>query len=278
MFLALKLLCFLGVFCKFLSALVANSVFISKSCALPNDLNLPKNPNTANASNLRMLQSENRIRFQRSRPSTELNVVVLPDPYPVADVDLMRRMYGPRRHWWGDYNGQQTRAFYHDLLPIDLMKDMNFLSLEERARRASMARHAARIYARERCSLPSRLLAALYDGVRHLQKYGTWNTEGLTWEELWHKYELQIKNEIPFAGEYEMRQAISQRILEKSCCTNKMFDSASGIKKTQNQISTAKPRNIKYNFGPRIIRKPISKFLRAPMLRPGLFQAIRRCH
>lgn len=47
------------------------------------------------------------------------------------------------------------------------------LSLEEQARLASTARHAARLYARERCALPSRVVAHLYDGLRHLKNYGT---------------------------------------------------------------------------------------------------------
>lgn len=47
------------------------------------------------------------------------------------------------------------------------------LTLEEQARLASTARHAARLYARERCSLPLRVVAHLYDGLRHLKNYGT---------------------------------------------------------------------------------------------------------
>lgn len=46
-------------------------------------------------------------------------------------------------------------------------------TLEERARLASMARHAARLYVRERCRLPSRVVAHLYDGLRHLKQYGS---------------------------------------------------------------------------------------------------------
>lgn len=46
-------------------------------------------------------------------------------------------------------------------------------TLEEQARLASMARHAARLYVRERCKLPSRVLAHLYDGLRHLKNHGS---------------------------------------------------------------------------------------------------------
>lgn len=53
------------------------------------------------------------------------------------------------------------------------------LSLEDQAWLASTARHAARLYARERCALPSRVLAHLYDGLRHLKNYGTFRCGGL---------------------------------------------------------------------------------------------------
>lgn len=52
------------------------------------------------------------------------------------------------------------------------------LSLVERAHLASANRHALRLYARERCHLPSRLAAALYDGLRHLHYFGTWCASG----------------------------------------------------------------------------------------------------
>ena len=52
------------------------------------------------------------------------------------------------------------------------------LSLVERAHLASANRHALRLYSRERCHLPSRLVAALYDGLRHLHYFGTWCASG----------------------------------------------------------------------------------------------------
>ncbi len=58
------------------------------------------------------------------------------------------------------------------------------ISVEDLARLASMARHAARLYARERSSLPLRVLAGLYDGFRHLHTFGRWSWTGMTYDEV----------------------------------------------------------------------------------------------
>lgn len=53
------------------------------------------------------------------------------------------------------------------------------LSLQERAELASACRHALRIYSRERCHLPGRILARLYDGLRHMHDFGYWSENGI---------------------------------------------------------------------------------------------------
>ncbi|CAM9773646.1 unnamed protein product, partial [Phaeothamnion confervicola] len=160
---------------------------------------------------------------------TSVGAAVLMDNLPLTSVDNLRRVYGQRRHWWGDLTAHETRRFYHELLPVSLGFEMDAsLTLEERARLASMARHAARLYARERCALPSRLVAHFYDGFRHLRKYGTWSWTGMTWDEIWSKYERQVRNEDPAADDDAVRDAVSRRILEKSCCTNQVFDKLAG--------------------------------------------------
>ncbi|CAM9197287.1 unnamed protein product [Ectocarpus sp. 12 AP-2014] len=101
-------------------------------------------------------------------------------------------------------------------------------TLEERARLASMARHAARLYVRERCKLPSRVVAHLYDGLRHLKRHGSFRVTGETWPELWDKYERKIRSEDPSLEGEDLKTAICLRILEKSCSTSEMFNNLSG--------------------------------------------------
>eukprot|EP00752_Nemacystus_decipiens_P001526 g1496.t1 len=101
-------------------------------------------------------------------------------------------------------------------------------TLEERARLASMARHAARLYVRERCHLPSRVVAHLYDGLRHLKEFGTFRVTGMTWEELWDKYERKILSEDPTLEGEALKTSVCLRILEKSCSTSEVFNNLSG--------------------------------------------------
>ena len=73
--------------------------------------------------------------------------------------------------------------------------DLKHLPLKNRAYIASMARYAARLYARERCRLPGRWAACLYDAVRHGIRYGRWSWTGMTVDEIWLKYEMELRNE-----------------------------------------------------------------------------------
>jgi hypothetical protein len=244
MFLALKLLLFLGVLCYAVSAFVSSGfgdgfTLASSTNAVTSQIAAAKPCSSSSSSSnapLHMLVSSRPAAQQHSssskRKSSALGAAVLPDNYPLTSVETMRRVYGPRRKWWGDLSAQQTRAFYHELLPVSLQfetGEFHSLTLEERARLASMARHAARLYARERCALPSRVTAALYDGFRHLKKYGTWSSTGQSWDEIWAKYEMQVRAAAPTADERAVREAVCKRILEKSCCTNQMFDALAGM-------------------------------------------------
>lgn len=232
--------------------------------------------------------------WKRCRQSaTQLGAAVLPDNYPLTSVETMRRVYGPRRRWWGDLNAQQTRAFYHELLPVSLALEMGGdassssceapeLSLEERARRASMARHAARIYARERCALPSRVTAALYDGFRHLQAYGTWSWTGQSWDEIWAKYEGQIRAAHPDADDSYVREAVCRRILEKSCCTNQMFDALAGMaageaaRKKAEKEEALRAMNVLVRRRVTQAKRRIAAVQRKPLVRAPLLESVAR--
>ncbi len=104
----------------------------------------------------------------------------------------------------------------------------NAETLEQRARLASMARHAAKLYVRERCHLPSRVVAHLYDGLRHLKEFGTFRVTGMTWEELWDKYERKILAEDPSLEGEALKTSVCLRILEKSCSTSEVINNLSG--------------------------------------------------
>jgi hypothetical protein len=144
---------------------------------------------------------------------------------PPISVDTLRRRYGSATYL-GDWSVSQTRRFYKSQLPKSLQIDGALgLNLEERARLASEARHALRLYSRERSILIARLLAELYDGVRHLQSFGYWSSQGMTWEEVKSKYKKEAKKVL---GEDVAEEFIDRyvylRIIERACATNSVLD------------------------------------------------------
>jgi hypothetical protein len=68
--------------------------------------------------------------------------------------------------------------------------------LKELAPLAYQARVAAKKYARERSRLPGRIGSMLYDGYRQWRRYGKWDNSGMSWDQVWAKYEDQVLGEV----------------------------------------------------------------------------------
>lgn len=99
------------------------------------------------------------------------------------------------------------------------------LSLEERAKLASEARYALKIYSRERCYLPGRIFARLYDGIRHWQDFGYWSTEGMTWPEVKLKYSREARKVLgENATDDQIIAFVYRRIVDRACSTNGWID------------------------------------------------------
>ena len=82
-------------------------------------------------------------------------------------------------------------------IDLDDIDSVTYLQqeLKELAPLAFRARLAAKEYARERSRLPARIGSMLYDGYRSWKKYGKWKSTGMTWEQVWNKYEDQVLKE-----------------------------------------------------------------------------------
>jgi hypothetical protein len=123
---------------------------------------------------------------------------------------------------------------------------MGLSDVDELAPLAYQARMAAKKYARERSRLPGRIGSMVYDGWRQWRRYGKWKFDGMTWEQIWDKYENQILRET-VGGEWDgedersddvimqgsqlgelndkdLTAKICLRILERSVVTNEMID------------------------------------------------------
>lgn len=145
-----------------------------------------------------------------------------------TDVSTLRHTFGTNRNkLWGDFDPETTRRLYHTLLPRALMalKDLGIMTEKELAPLAYEARNAAKKYARERSMVPGRVFSMCYDGYRSWRSYGKWNPEGMTWEQVWEKYEQQIVDELSDDhDDEELTRQICLRILERSCKTNPTVD------------------------------------------------------
>ena len=81
---------------------------------------------------------------------------------PPTSVEALRKRYGTRKSLWGEWSCKDTRRFYRQQLPRALQIDGALgLTLEQRAQLAAEARHALRLYSRERCHLPGRMVSRL---------------------------------------------------------------------------------------------------------------------
>jgi len=148
--------------------------------------------------------------------------------YVITSVDELRRVHGSRRSWFGDLNAAETRSLYHSLLPTALIEEAN-MPLAERARLAVQARHAARLYARERAMLPVTVPCQLFDGFRQLLENGRFQPDGMSEEQVFSKY-AQRHGLPPNWGEEmssleaEQYSEFFMEILFKSCTTNSQVD------------------------------------------------------
>jgi len=160
-----------------------------------------------------------------------------------TSVDALRETFGRNRNkLWGDLDPTTARRVYKSLLPRALLELHNIgkgvLKPEDLAPLAYRARVAAKLYARERCSLPARIMANLYDGFRQWRKYGHFDTHGMSYQQLWEKYATLVLKECKADAaaaaadddgeddddEDDLTAKICMKILERSCSTNEMVD------------------------------------------------------
>ena len=182
------------------------------------------------------IKNNHEMSILKQPPSSLINHYVCPP----TSLEALRKRYGTNQDYWGDWNAAQTRSFYKQQLPKALQIDGALgLSLQQRAEIASANRHALRLYCRERCHLPARMIAKLYDGVRHLHVFGTWKSDGMDWSEVKQKYAMEAKAK-GYESEEEILLFVYERIVERASVTNALFDEISNSKKTppkdRNQI------------------------------------------
>lgn len=150
-----------------------------------------------------------------------------------ASVDALRKTFGGNRNSvWGDLDASSARLLYKSLLPKALLELHQYYSHQQGSSAATglaplayQARVAAKLYARERSYWPYRLAAYLYDGFRQYRKYGKFQMQGMSYEQVWEKYAAALDVESSRDCEEDVIAArIGQKILERACTTNPLVD------------------------------------------------------
>jgi hypothetical protein len=149
-----------------------------------------------------------------------------------TSVDALRETFGSNQNkLWGDLEAGMARRLYKTLLPRALLElsRVGAMPAEDLAPLAYQARVAAKLYTRERCTMPARLGATLYDGFRHWKTYGKFQAHGLTYEQLWEKYAKAILESQQHYNNGEEPSSVNvqvcQKIIERSCQSNERVDS-----------------------------------------------------
>jgi hypothetical protein len=156
-----------------------------------------------------------------------------------ATLNGLRDTFGSNQNkLWGDLDPTTTRKLYKSLLPTalcELVLDLG-VNPEELAQLAYEARKAAKLYARERCQVPARVASFLYDGFRQLKRYGRFQPNGMSYDQVWDKYRSLTYMEKKRQSwgtksedhkgwtEEEIVARTCMKILESSCRTNPRID------------------------------------------------------
>ncbi len=149
-----------------------------------------------------------------------------------TSLESLRETFGANKNKiWGDLDAASARRLYKTLLPKALLELVQAgVQPEDLAPLAYQARVAAKLYARERCHLPARVMANLFDGFRTLKRYGRFQPVGMSYEQVWQKYQKAVLENLQEDGVDDVTDAdiairhICMRILESSCRTNEGVD------------------------------------------------------
>ncbi len=162
-----------------------------------------------------------------------------------CSVAGLRESFGTNRNvMWGDFDASITRRLYKCLLPVALLElyETGHVPPQDLAPLAYRARVAAKLYARERSHVPARVAAAAFDGYRQWRKYGRFDSNGMSYDQVWNKYAAMIQQEKslkprPVSDSMQSDQDVADaqvddsttakiclKILERSCHSNEMID------------------------------------------------------
>ena len=223
----------------------------SEKCIAPSRLQskVVHSANTTSPSKLQTTAATNRIssvldrNYQQEGTTSSDARIAWERKY--CNVAGLREAFGTNRNvLWGDFDASITRRLYKCLLPVALLElnETGHVSPQDLAPLAYRARVAAKLYARERSHVPARLAAAAFDRYRQWRKYGRFDSNGMSYDQIWNKYAamiaqekslkpqklsdelLSIKEVSDVVDDDWVTAKICLKILERSCHSNEMID------------------------------------------------------
>jgi len=139
-----------------------------------------------------------------------------------ASVDSLRDHFGANKNaLFGDLSVTEARQLYKKLLPrLVLELYHKGIREEDLAPLAYEARKAAKQYTRERSRIHARFLATAYEVFRQFSRYGQYQPQGMTYNQLIDRYREPTSED----EDEEAMKEVYVKILMKSCQTNDHVD------------------------------------------------------
>ena len=168
-----------------------------------------------------------------------------------TSVEALRETFGANENkLWGDLQASTARRLYKTLLPRALL-DLSQLGVgqlqpHDLAPLAFQARLAAKLYARERCTVPARMAATLFDGFRQFCRYGTFQGHGMTYDQIWTKYSTKLLEEASSSSSTTASSStdVCLKILERSCVSNSGVDALVKVHDPIDATTTAEQQRL----------------------------------
>lgn len=170
--------------------------------------------------NQRLLRRKLNMDFNRQRE--RLFETYKWNEYSGMDILLKdhREIHGKRLCWWGDFDAKETRGLYHKLIRDTRVIDtsgMTETELYNTACESISNRIVAKLYSRERATIPVLLFSITFDIVRNRREIDS--------ETIWKRYTGEMSDHLDKTQDKKPSADVCRHVILKSYSTNYFIDS-----------------------------------------------------
>lgn len=141
-----------------------------------------------------------------------------------ADINILlkdhRDIHGKRSCWWGDLDATDTRCLYHKLIRERGVLNTSYMTETELyniACESISKRIVAKLYSRERATIPVLLFSIIFDILR--------NQKEINSETIWKKYTKEMSDHLDKTKHRIPSADVCRQVILKSYSTNDFVDS-----------------------------------------------------